>query len=75
MLSKTAHSFVQLVEYTHTYDEQLSNYHFSKEQLQFTSLLLDKINNPNVSNTTKHILILENRIMVGYFALRWRKAV
>lgn len=68
MLSNTLNS-VELLEYTDTYDEQLSNYHLPEEQLQFTSLPLDKIKNPNVSNTAKHVLILENSMTVGYFSL------
>ncbi|WP_282173667.1 GNAT family N-acetyltransferase [Cytobacillus firmus] len=68
MLSNTLNS-VALLEYTDTYDEQLSNYHLPEEQLQFTSLPLDKIKNPNVSNTAKHVLILENSMTVGYFSL------
>lgn len=69
MRSDTLKSSVVLVEYTSTYDEQLSNFHLPKEQIQFTSMPLDKINDPNVSNTVKHILILENSLPVGYFAL------
>ena len=30
---------------------------------------LEKIKNPNVSNNAKHVLILENSVTVGYFAL------
>ncbi|WP_404354751.1 GNAT family N-acetyltransferase [Cytobacillus firmus] len=69
MLSNTLNS-VELLEYTDKYDEQLSNYHLPEEQLQFTSLPLDKIKNPNVSNTAKHVvLILEKSMTVGYFSL------
>ncbi|MBY6054796.1 GNAT family N-acetyltransferase [Cytobacillus firmus] len=68
MLSNTLNS-VELLENTDKYDEQLSNYHLPEEQLQFTSLPLDKIKNPNVSNTAKHVLILENSMTVGYFSL------
>lgn len=60
---------VVLVEYTDSYEEHLSNYYLPKEQLQFTSMPLDTINSPNISNSAKHILILENNIPVGYFAL------
>ncbi|NHM31698.1 GNAT family N-acetyltransferase [Neobacillus terrae] len=69
MLSNNLKSSVVLVEYTNSYDEHLSNYHLPEEQLQFTSMPLDKINNPNVSNSAKHVLILENSVPVGYFAL------
>lgn len=69
MLSNTLNSSVELVEYTDTYDEQLYNYHLSEEQLHFTSLPLGKIKNSNISNTAKHVLILENSVTVGYFAL------
>ncbi|MBD8006250.1 GNAT family N-acetyltransferase [Bacillus norwichensis] len=60
---------VALVEYTEEFDEQLSNYHLLEEQLQFTSMPLDKINDPTVSNSAKHVLILANDVPVGYFAL------
>lgn len=60
---------VELVEYSNIYHEQLSNFHLPKEQLQFTSMPLNKINDPNVSNTSIHVLILENGVPVGYFAL------
>ncbi|MBY0123786.1 GNAT family N-acetyltransferase [Bacillus sp. S/N-304-OC-R1] len=68
-MSETLNSSIVLVEYNDTFDEQLSNFHLPKEQLQFTSMPLEKINNPNVSNNAKHVLILENGIPVGYFAL------
>lgn len=60
---------VVLVEYTDTYEEHLSNYYLPEEQLQFTSMPLDKINNPTVSSTANHVLILEDGVPVGYFAL------
>ena len=69
MLSNALESSVILVEYTNTYDEQLSNFHLPKEQIQFTSMPLNKINEANVSNTAKHVLILKNSVPVGYFAL------
>ena len=69
MLSNNLKASVVLAEYTDTYDEYLSNYHLPEEQLQFTSMPLDTINSPNVSNSAKHILVLENSVPVGYFAL------
>lgn len=69
MQSSHLKSSIELVEYTDTYDEHLSNYHLPEEQLQFTSMPLDKIKNPNVSNSASHILVLENGVPVGYFAL------
>ncbi len=69
MPSNDLKSSVVLVEYSDTYDEHLSNYHLPEEQLQFTSMPLDKIKNPHVSNSVKHVLILENSVPVGYFAL------
>lgn len=69
MMSQAINSSVSLVNYTDTYDGQLSNYYLPEEQLQFTSLPLDKINGPSVSNTAKHVLILENNVPVGYFSL------
>ncbi|MFD1205605.1 GNAT family N-acetyltransferase [Sporosarcina contaminans] len=69
MKSNDLQTSVVLVEYNDTYDEHLVNYHLPEEQLQFTSAPLVKINNPIVSNTAKHILILENDVPVGYFAL------
>lgn len=69
MHSNNLKSSVVLVEYTDTYDEHLSNYHLPEDQLQFTSMPLDRINIPNASNSAKHVLILENSVPVGYFAL------
>lgn len=69
MLSNHLKTSIELVEYTGTYEERLSNYHLPEEQLQFTSMPLDKIKHPNVSNSAKHVLILENSVPVGYFAL------
>lgn len=69
MMSNILLSSVVLVEYSNTYDEQLSNFYLPKEQLQFTSMPLDKINGTNESNTAKHVLILENDAPVGYFSL------
>lgn len=69
MISPNLKSSLSLVNYIDTYDEQLSNYHLSEEQLQFTSLPLDKINNPNISNNAKHVLILDKNVPVGYFSL------
>ncbi|GIN91130.1 N-acetyltransferase [Siminovitchia terrae] len=69
MLADTLRPSVALVEYTEEHDEQLTNYHLSEEQLQFTSMPLDKINDPTVSNSAKHVLILASTVPVGYFAL------
>lgn len=69
MQSNNLKASVVLVEYTDTYNEHLSNYHLPEEQLQFTSMPMDTINSPNVSNSAKHILVLENSVPVGYFAL------
>lgn len=69
MLFDTVKSSVLLAMYNHTYEKQLSNFHLPKEQLQFTCMPLDKINNPAISNSANHVLILENSVPVGYFAL------
>lgn len=69
MLPTNVKASVELVEYTDTYGEQLSNYHLPEEQLQFTSMPLKKINDTYVSNTATYVLILENGVPVGFFAL------
>ncbi|MFG3611215.1 GNAT family N-acetyltransferase [Rummeliibacillus stabekisii] len=69
MQTETLKNSIELVEYKNTYEKQLSAYHLSTEQLEFTSMPLDKIQNPQVSNSTKHLLIMENHLPVGYFAL------
>lgn len=69
MLLDTVKSSVLLAMYNYTYEEQLTKFHLSKEQLQFTCMPLDKINDPNISNSAQHVLILENSVPVGYFAL------
>lgn len=69
MPSNDLKSSVVMVEYSDTYDEHLFNYQIPEEQLQFTSMPLDKIKNSNVSSSAKHVLILEYSVPVGYFAL------
>lgn len=69
MQTETLKNSIELVEYKNTYEKLLSAYHLSTEQLEFTSIPLDKIQNPQVSNSVKHILIMENHLPVGYFAL------
>ena len=69
MLPTNVKASVELVEYTDSYDEHLLNYHLPEEQLQFTSMPLKKINDTYASNTAKYVLILENGVPVGFFAL------
>ncbi|SFF58024.1 Protein N-acetyltransferase, RimJ/RimL family [Halobacillus alkaliphilus] len=69
MESKTLNSSISLVEYNDTYKNQLSNYYLPEEQLNFTSLPLEKIHNPSVTKNSTHVLILDNNAPVGYFAL------
>ncbi|MCF6137712.1 GNAT family N-acetyltransferase [Pseudalkalibacillus berkeleyi] len=69
MKSTTTNSTVQLIKYNHNYDRDLSNFHLPNEQLMFTALPLQKINDPNLSDQTIHILILKDDKAVGYFAL------
>ncbi|GKV54261.1 N-acetyltransferase [Sporosarcina sp. NCCP-2222] len=69
MLSNSLKTSIDLVEYTTEYFEYLSDYYLPEEQLQFTKMPLEKINETNISKTAKHVLILENGVPVGYFAL------
>ncbi|MGG4168937.1 hypothetical protein ABEW00_15960 [Rossellomorea vietnamensis] len=43
---------ITLALYNETYGHQLKEFHLPDDQLQFTSLPLDKINNPNISSDT-----------------------
>ncbi|PPA69369.1 GNAT family N-acetyltransferase [Jeotgalibacillus proteolyticus] len=60
---------VELAQYNPVYDDQLAAFHLNEEQHQFTSMPLEKLNHPKLSANAKHIVILDNRIPVGYFAL------
>ncbi len=60
---------VTLVGYNETYERKLKDFHLPEEQLQFTSMPLDKIHNPSISKDTSHIVILSDDEPVGYFAL------
>ncbi|QTC41378.1 GNAT family N-acetyltransferase [Bacillus sp. V3] len=60
---------VRLIEYSGKYKEQLSAFHLPEEQLEFTSMPLEKIHNPHISDNTAHVLIVEDEKPVGYFAL------
>ncbi|MGM0751865.1 MAG: GNAT family N-acetyltransferase [Bacillota bacterium] len=60
---------VTLVEYNETYEEKLKKFHLPEDQLEFTSMPLDKIRNPSISKDTSHIVILHDDEPVGYFAL------
>ncbi|WP_175987182.1 GNAT family N-acetyltransferase [Bacillus sp. Marseille-Q1617] len=60
---------VRLTQYSEKYRSQLSGFHLPEEQLEFTSLPLEKIHNPHISDNTAHVLIVEDEEPVGYFAL------
>ncbi|MCA0149859.1 GNAT family N-acetyltransferase [Rossellomorea vietnamensis] len=60
---------ITLALYNETHEHQLKDFHLPEEQLQFTSLPLDKIHNPTISPDTRHIVILRDDVPVGYFAL------
>jgi ribosomal protein S18 acetylase RimI-like enzyme len=60
---------VRLAQYSGKYKKKLSGFHLPEQQLEFTSLPMEKIENPHISNNTVHVLILENEEPVGYFAL------
>jgi ribosomal protein S18 acetylase RimI-like enzyme len=60
---------ITLTVYNETYEHQLKDFHLPDEQLQFTSLPLEKIHNPTISPDTCHIVILSDDAPVGYFAL------
>ncbi|UOQ44924.1 GNAT family N-acetyltransferase [Halobacillus salinarum] len=69
MESKTFDTSISLVEYQDTYEHHLSDYYLPEEQLNFTSLPLEKIHNPSVTKTSTHVLILDHNEPAGYFAL------
>lgn len=60
---------VTLAEYDSTYERQLSDFHLPEDQLQFTSLPLNKIHNTSISKDSSHVVILHDEKPVGYFAL------
>ena len=60
---------ITLALYNETYEHKLKDFHLPEEQLQFTSLPLNKIQNPSISPDTRHIVILSDDTPVGYFAL------
>jgi RimJ/RimL family protein N-acetyltransferase len=69
MTSNTKSPTVKLVEFNEQYTHQLSNFSLPEDQLEFTSLPLEKINHPKVSKTSIHVLVISNNEPVGYFAL------
>ncbi|MDG5471337.1 GNAT family N-acetyltransferase [Jeotgalibacillus sp. ET6] len=69
MAADTTAPNVKLVPYSENYTEQLSAFYLPKDQLEFTSLPLDKIFSPTICNDTLHILILSGDEAAGYFAL------
>jgi ribosomal protein S18 acetylase RimI-like enzyme len=60
---------ITLALYNQSYERYLSDFHLPEDQLQFTSLPLDKIHYPTISKDTRHIVILSDDAPVGYFAL------
>jgi GNAT superfamily N-acetyltransferase len=65
----TKNNLVQLIKYKKYYEPFISNFHLPPEKLQFTCYPLEKINDPNLSKDSIHVLILNKDIPVGYFAL------
>ncbi|WP_226671986.1 GNAT family N-acetyltransferase [Rossellomorea aquimaris] len=62
-------SHVTLAQYHPSFERQLGDFHLPEDQLQFTSMPLDKIHNPSISKDTSHVVILLDDEPVGYFAL------
>ncbi|XXM73275.1 GNAT family N-acetyltransferase [Lysinibacillus sphaericus] len=60
---------IKLTQYKEKHKKQLADFHLPEEQLEFTSMPLEKIHNPHISPHTAHVLILEDGEPVGYFAL------
>ena len=60
---------ISLAPYHPSFERQLTDFHLPEDQLQFTSMPLDKIHNPSISKDTSHVVILHNDAPVGYFAL------
>jgi ribosomal protein S18 acetylase RimI-like enzyme len=60
---------ITLALYNENYEHQLKDFHLPEDQLQFTSMPLDKIHHPATSTGIAHIVILRDDEPVGYFAL------
>ncbi|MCA1054414.1 GNAT family N-acetyltransferase [Rossellomorea aquimaris] len=60
---------IRLEVYNDRFKNQLEQFNLPDEQLQFTSMPLDKIHRPDISKNTLHVLILQDVEPVGYFAL------
>ncbi len=73
MQQNTTSSTIKLVEYNEHYQKQLSDFHLPEQQLEFTSLPLEKIHNPSISSDTVHVMIIHEGVPVGYFALEQGK--
>ncbi|PSL42431.1 acetyltransferase (GNAT) family protein [Salsuginibacillus halophilus] len=62
-------STVKLVSYDQKYEAALKQFYLPEEQSLFSRLPLDKIHEPTQPAKTIHVIILENNVPVGYFAL------
>ena len=60
---------ITLAQYNQSFESQLSDFTLPEEQLQFTSLPLEKIHHPTISKDTVHVVILNDDEPAGYFAL------
>ncbi|WP_404407907.1 GNAT family N-acetyltransferase [Jeotgalibacillus malaysiensis] len=60
---------IQLAILEEKHKEVLAAFQLPKEQLQFTSLPLEKLNNPQVEKTACHVVILLDHEPIGYFVL------
>ncbi|RWZ59117.1 GNAT family N-acetyltransferase [Halobacillus fulvus] len=57
------------MEYKPSHRQYLISYHLPEDQQEFTSLPLQKIDNPHVTKSSMHVLIMDDQRPVGYFAL------
>lgn len=62
-------NFVQLIKYTKKYDPYLSTFYLPPDKLQFSCYPLEKIYDLNLPKETIHVLLMNENIPVGYFAL------
>ncbi|MGR3762920.1 GNAT family N-acetyltransferase [Rossellomorea sp. NS-SX7] len=66
---KSIQPTVKLAQYSERYMKQLAAFQLPDQQLEFTSMPMEKIHHPAISRNTVHVMILEGDEPVGYFAL------
>ncbi|UOR11893.1 GNAT family N-acetyltransferase [Halobacillus amylolyticus] len=69
MATTLKNNLLKLTEYTTDYEQAVASFYLPKQQLQFTRYPIEKITDPALSESTHHILIVNEDRPVGYFAL------